>query len=107
MSAAMSVREPRFEAASLSSPASTPCLSRYRVKLRGQISGSTLVSVYVVMASTPYEAYFTALRAEPTFSRRSMVLAECDFVERVLGAAHQVGVEKTLARFSVPPFAGS
>lgn len=103
MSAAPSVPELRIDAA----PQSAPRLSRFRVKLRGQIDGSTLVSVYVVTASTPYEAYFTALRSEPTFSRRSMVLAECDFVERVSGSRHKVGVEKALARFSVPPTGGS
>ena len=106
MSAAISSREPRFETTQPSA-SSAPALSRYRVKLRGRVGGSTMVSVYLVIASTPYEAYFTALRSEPGLSRRSMMLAECDFVERVLGPQHRVGVDTQLARFSVPPLATS
>ena len=53
MSAAISSREPRFESTQPSA-SSVPALSRYRVKLRGRVGGSTMVSVYVVIASTPY-----------------------------------------------------
>ncbi len=97
MEAAPSVREPKHEA----SPSSRRP-SRYRVKLRGVVGGrGVVVSVYLVVADSPQEAYFTALRFEPTATRRFMLLDECDFVERVASA--QTGMESILARFSVPP----
>jgi hypothetical protein len=72
------------------------------VKLRGNISGkNSKVSVYLVVADSPEEAYYTALRFEPTATRRLMALDECDFVERVASA--RTGIEAILARFSVPP----
>lgn len=102
MSAAISVREPRFESVPSSARGSRSSRSRYRVKLRGHVSGkNSMVSVYLVVADSPEEAYYTALRFEPTSTRRLMALDECDFVERVVGA--RTGIEAILARFSVPP----
>ena len=110
MSAALSTREPRFESPPPSSRApsraSRSTRSRYRVKLRGQVAGDrAIVSVYLVVADSPEEAYYTALRFEPTSTRRLMSLAECDFVERVVGA--RTGIEAILARFSVPALSAS
>lgn len=97
MSAAISTREPRFDVTPVRSTR-----SRYRVKLRGCLAAkSVVVSVYLVVADSPEEAYHAALRYEPTATRRVMALDECDFVERVLGVPF--GVESILARFSIPP----
>lgn len=102
MSAALSTREPRFDQTAPASRASRSSRSRFRVKLRGDIAGkNAVISVYLVVADSPEEAYYTALRYEPTATRRLMSLYECDFVERVVGA--KTGIESILARFSVPP----
>ena len=107
MSAALSTREPRFDqtaapSSRMGSRASRSARSRYRVKLRGEVAGkNAVISVYLVVADSPEEAYYSALRYEPTATRRLMSLYECDFVERVVGA--KTGIESILARFSVPP----
>ncbi|MBX3186191.1 MAG: hypothetical protein KF819_04215 [Labilithrix sp.] len=64
------------------------------------MASATVVAVYMVIARSAEEAYYTALRFEPSSTRRLMRLDECDFVERV--SSGLTGVESVLARFSAP-----
>lgn len=82
-------------------PRPRPAVSRFRVKLRGEVYQRRVrVAVFLVVAKDVDDAARIAVGFEAPRTFATMSLDECDLVDESPGALR--GVEAVLARFEIP-----